>query len=281
MASEARTSLERLSVASLRRLVLACGFDTFDVVEKSDLVDRASKALQHKIAPETLLESLGVMPPARSPLPEPVLSSALAQGCERAINCENGISDAQRSSVVRLPAFLSDDDIDAIHSLARQVGEDGRSVSQVARYAGAWNTCYVSSRRAFTSQLPKLMNKLLRAACDADVAQKWDLLSSAKQPVNPRVIEYHTVRTHGSLPWAHHFDEGSLLVCCPSLEPAADSPCIRPALSEPCACYSVALGAQAHAPSSRCMQRSFVSVHARILRLGAGKGPSSRCMQRS
>ena len=59
------------------------------------------------------------------------------------------------------------------------------------------------------AQLPEILEKLLDAARRVD-AENWRLLPAAQSPA-PRVVEYHSVGTNGSLPWPRHFDEGSLL----------------------------------------------------------------------
>ena len=122
-----------------------------------------------------------------------------------------GLDVAQRTSVVRFPNFLSDEEIRSIHSLSLDVGDSGRSVCASTHRTGAWDTCYLSTGGAFRLQLPTLLDRLLSAAREADASQGWGLLPASNSRLVPRVVEYHTVTKHGSLPWAHHFDAGSLI----------------------------------------------------------------------
>ena len=185
-----REFLQGLSIRQLKGLILKSGLEHFDCIEKHDLVQRAVQAQQQLKAP-----------------PEPTLSSELAERCEAAVAEDDGMAEAQRSSVVRLRGLLTDADIEAIHALAARLRGPGSKPS--GKYGGAWDTCYLSAGGAFVAALPAIAEKLFRAAREVDAAQGWNLLSG--KDVAPRVVEYHTVTQHGSLPWARHFDEGSLL----------------------------------------------------------------------
>ena len=228
----------------LRRVVLARGTGltgVHDIIEKEDLVDRALKVLQP--APE-----------------EPILHSHLGAMCARKVGTDDRMEEAQRSSVVRLPKLLSAEDIRSVHALASQVGDVGRSTKDGSRSSsGPWNTIYLHTGGAFGSHLPELQSRLIRAAREVDASQPcWGLLPPH---VAVRVAEYHTVQTHGSLPWcssgielaafghscslpspldlsmhlttrlsnpirdrrARHFDEGSLLtIDCMLSDPSRD-----------------------------------------------------------
>ena len=120
--------------------------------------------------------------------------------------------DAQHSKVIRLPRFLSDDEIQQIQSLAAVSEERCRPWQAAHNRSGMWDTLYLSASGTFRKALPELCQKLITAAIRVDAETPgWGVLQGAKGAVVPRVVEYHTVRTHGSLPWVHHCDEGSLL----------------------------------------------------------------------
>ena len=200
-------TLDALPVRSLRALILASGGEHFDILEKTALVERAKELLTK---------------PPPPPPEEPVLHSAHALQCQEMIAKEDQMAEAQRSSVVRLCNFLSDAEIQSVHELAARLGDAGRSVESAAYRTGAWDTSYLQAGGAFASQLPALAAKLVDAAREVDEAQGWRLLAD-KPRVTMRVVEYHTVKTHGSLPWAHHFDEGSLLtIDCMLSDPTTD-----------------------------------------------------------
>ena len=140
---------------------------------------------------------------------EPELSSDLAQRIEAQVHAEARIAEAQRSHVVRLPGWLSDSDIAAVHACAQQIGGAGRSLSGSSYRAGQWSTSYLNVDGRFRKMLPSLCAMLVEAAEKVNF-EHWQILQGSSS-VNIRVVEYHTVRSGGALPWPHHFDEGSLL----------------------------------------------------------------------
>eukprot|EP00966_Prymnesium_polylepis_P265938 6142986-Prymnesium_polylepis.2 len=185
-------SLKRVN--SLKRLIAAAGLEYYDCLDILELRERAKEAL-----------AAGKSPPGA----ERTLSSDLGRRCASAVGEEHTLAEAQRTQVVRIPQLLNDDDISAIHALAARLGVPGCS-PQARHRSGMWGTTYLSAGGAFRAALPGLYAKLISAAREVD-AEHWGVLQRAKGPVVPRVVEYHRVQTHGSLPWLHHFDEGSLI----------------------------------------------------------------------
>ena len=183
--------VSRLPVKELKRIVRANGKDAHDILERSVLVERAVQALQPGPPPK-----------------EPTLSSQLATDCEALVASEDGMLEAQRSSVVRLPKLLSDVEISQLHALAARIGDGGDSDDSY--HAGAWRTTYLSARGMFSAHLSEISDKLIAAAHTVDAAQGWHLLES-EAGVTKRVVEYHTVGVHGAIPWERHFDEGSFV----------------------------------------------------------------------
>lgn len=192
--------LQRLSVKQPRNFVHARAIDCFDVAGKDEPMLREMEAL------DAAKLSLTPEPPR-----EPTLLSDLGTTCEATVLQEDRSSEAQRSRVVRLPRFISEEEIAVIHKVAASHRDICRNVaSATSSYrTGAWDTLYLQANDIFDECLPRLKEKLLDAARQADAAQGWNLLQAA-QRVTLRVCEYHTVTTHGSLPWARHFDSGSL-----------------------------------------------------------------------
>ena len=120
-------------------------------------------------------------------------------------------ADAQATPVVRLPAFLSTEEIaeiDAFHAATSH--ECGRLAKASCAVAGAalWTTTYLSTDRRFNQRFPELLQRMLTAARAADVAHFGDFGSRAV--LKPRVVEYHTVTPGGALKHEQHYDSGSV-----------------------------------------------------------------------
>ena len=120
-------------------------------------------------------------------------------------------ADAQRTPVVRLPAFLSPEEIaeiDAFH--AAHSRECGRLAKASCAVTGAalWTTTYLSTDRRFNARFPALLQRMLAAARAADLAHLGDFAS--RVDVVPRVVEYHTVTPGGALRHEEHYDSGSI-----------------------------------------------------------------------
>ena len=120
-------------------------------------------------------------------------------------------ADAQATPVVRLPAFLSPDEIaeiDAFHAATSH--ECGRLAKASCAVTGAalWTTTYLSTDRRFNQRFPELLQRMLTAARAADVAHFGDFGSRAV--LKPRVVEYHTVTPGGALKHEQHYDSGSV-----------------------------------------------------------------------
>jgi len=134
-------------------------------------------------------------PMADSDLPPPRISAA----------------DAQATPVVRLPAFLTPDEvaeIDAFHAATSD--ECGRVAKASCAVTGAalWTTTYLSTDRRFNARFPGLLQRMLAAARASDVAHFGDFGSGAV--LAPRVVEYHTVLPGGALKHEKHYDSGSV-----------------------------------------------------------------------
>jgi hypothetical protein len=131
--------------------------------------------------------------------------------------------DAQQLQVVRLPRFLSDDEIALILETASDIRRDGagevrlqsdQEVVEADGHRGEWSTIYLQTEHMFQARLPELHDRIKRAAIAADRAN-WGVCAAALaaadegSDVRTRVIELHTVGPTGGLPAAQHFDSGS------------------------------------------------------------------------
>jgi len=124
-------------------------------------------------------------------------------------------SDAQRTRVVAIPGFASDEVIDQIHEAAatvRDAAGDGLK-KEVARSNGlasdSWRTVFFNHRLG--ELLPELRSDLIAAARAADAEQEgWGVLEG-RRDLSIRCAEYHTVATSGGLPMQKHYDAGSLI----------------------------------------------------------------------
>ena len=120
-------------------------------------------------------------------------------------------ADAQATPVVRLPAFLSTEEIaeiDAFHAATSH--ECGRLAKASCAVTGAalWTTTYLSTDRRFNARFPGLLARMLAAARAADRAHFGDFAS--RVDVVPRVVEYHVVTPGGALKHEQHYDSGSI-----------------------------------------------------------------------
>ena len=130
-------------------------------------------------------------------------------------------TEAQRTRVVRIPRFASDEDIDAVHAAAAAIRDAGAKevVRSNGLKSGSWRTIFFNHQLAL--QLPQLHTRLLAAAHEADAAN-WGLLDSGRHGVALRCAEYHSVREAGGLPMANHNDYGSLITMDLMLSPSGD-----------------------------------------------------------
>lgn len=122
---------------------------------------------------------------------------------------------AQKSGVVRVPGFASEEEIAAVHAAAAEVrasaGQVARSNSLTGNAApGSWTTVYLNAKLA--ELLPDFRKRLIAAVREAD-AEHWGVLDAmqlADDELSMRCAEYHTVHLSGGLPIQKHYDYGSL-----------------------------------------------------------------------
>ena len=121
------------------------------------------------------------------------------------------IAVAQQSNVVRIPAFLSDDEIQSIHDAADTVGKNVETHDLHRRQGapeGSWFTVFLNHR--LQELLPDIHTRMMDAARAAD-AGSWQVLDEERFELNLRCAEYHSVLPGGGIPMAKHHDYGSLL----------------------------------------------------------------------
>ncbi|KAL1504860.1 hypothetical protein AB1Y20_008630 [Prymnesium parvum] len=116
---------------------------------------------------------------------------------------------AQQTDVVRLPRFVSDEEIASLHRLAAAVrAESGEVERSNGLEAGSWKTVFINHR--LSELLPDLHRKLFDAAHTIDSAH-WGGVLLGRRSLNLRCAEYHTVLQRGGLPIERHYDYGSLV----------------------------------------------------------------------
>ena len=118
---------------------------------------------------------------------------------------------AQRSSVTRVPQFISEDEIHALQNAAAVVEADaGRQDLHKRQGApiGSWSTVFLNHRLA--ELLPDLHERLFAAARLADATSDAPLLDE-RHELTFRCAEYHSVTSGGGIPMSKHHDFGSLL----------------------------------------------------------------------
>ena len=125
---------------------------------------------------------------------------------------------AQQTSVVRLPKFLTSDDIERLLAAAAEVREDLELAGKVGLHDLAkrqsspkqtWETVFLNHR--LVELLPELHERLFTAARHADAQEGWKLLEAGGHPLSFRVVELHSVRPGGALALPTHYDYGSLI----------------------------------------------------------------------
>lgn len=196
-------------IAELRATIAKAGLEYRGVIERDELERLAEKAQKHMREEQ--------------PVPEREASGLFSRAA------------AQRTRVVHIRALLSDEEIESVHQLARSVGREQNHHGGGERHDAAWDTIYLSARLRFGRALPRVRQKLIDAAWRAEAEAKWCALPPTAddcgwsatptggtpalvdprdrpqlQQVHPRVVEYHTVGKHGSLPWVQHQDHGSI-----------------------------------------------------------------------
>ena len=80
-------------------------------------------------------------------------------------------TEAQRTSVVRIPRFVSDEDIDALHTAAAAIRDAGARevVRSNGLETGSWRTIFFNHQLAL--QLPQLHARMIAAALLISVRQ--------------------------------------------------------------------------------------------------------------
>ena len=130
---------------------------------------------------------------------------------------------AQKTSAVRLPKFMSKEEIAAIHEVSRVMEEEENL--KVVFKGGAtdgdpnWRTHYMQAEHGFQRHVPHLVTKIIEAMKQVD-SENWRVLEGRDpSKLKVRVVELHTVRPNGSLPDPTHFDRGSLITLDVMLSP--------------------------------------------------------------
>lgn len=128
------------------------------------------------------------------------------------------IADAQKTSVIRLEKFLSESDIELIHSIAKHELERTKALcltkglsngNALARHSESWRVLYLQHNDVFRRKLPELRQRILDKIREVD-KNNWSLFDNVEY-VNIRVVEYHQMDEFGELADPKHYDLNSLL----------------------------------------------------------------------
>lgn len=122
------------------------------------------------------------------------------------------VADAQKTSVVRLENFLSDTDIELIHSVAKHELELAKQMSNgnaLACHSESWRVFYLQHNDVFRRKLPELRQRILDKIREVD-KNNWSLFDNVEY-MNIRVVEYHQMDEYGELADPKHYDLNSLL----------------------------------------------------------------------
>jgi hypothetical protein len=124
------------------------------------------------------------------------------------------LKNAQRTAVVRIPQFLSRQEVEAVleatngSKLPAYTSNYGEDIDDSG--SPVHTTTYLQSRRFFYKRLRWLFKRIRRAAVKQCDKNNWGF-SHRNSFFNVRVAEFHDMRIGGSLPFAEHYDVGSLV----------------------------------------------------------------------
>ena len=128
------------------------------------------------------------------------------------------MADAQRTQVVRLEKFLSVQDIQLIHRVAKDTLASTSGIIEnaltspsegVQVHTASWKVLYLQHNDVFQRKLPALRQRILEAIRTVDKCN-WSLFDNVDH-VNIRVVEYHQMDEFGELADPKHYDLNSLL----------------------------------------------------------------------
>ncbi|CAE7040409.1 for [Symbiodinium natans] len=125
---------------------------------------------------------------------------------------------ARQSSVVLLPQFFGEEEIE----LVKRLSADLRGAAPKAVTAGQWRTCYLQQDGFARKSLATILDKLADAAVQRGPAP-WRPCKRDAGLLRPRCVEHHLVSPGGALPDPTHFDGGSLftidvMLCTPGVD---------------------------------------------------------------
>ena len=122
------------------------------------------------------------------------------------------VATAQRTQVVRLEKFLSLEDIEMIHAVAKaelaSIGEATDGAFEA--HSESWKVLYLQNNNTFQLKLPALRKRIFDTVHKVDKSQNWCLFDNV-DGVNIRVVEYHQMDESGELSDPKHYDLNSLL----------------------------------------------------------------------
>eukprot|EP01134_Creolimax_fragrantissima_P000910 CFRG0910T1 len=117
---------------------------------------------------------------------------------------------AQNTDAVRVPNFLTRDEIQSIHKAAEEARKRGAGVE--VRSKGSWHVVYLQTYGLFPQVLPGLKERILLQAKAISAQQGWNLFDKDSDDMyGVRVAEYHHMGKHGALPDPKHYDLDSLV----------------------------------------------------------------------
>ena len=117
------------------------------------------------------------------------------------------VTSAQQTQVVRLEKFLSLEDIELIHRVAKI--ELTSMTKGLDVHTDSWRVLYLHNNNLFQQKLPALRQRILDTIREVD-RNNWRLFDNVEH-VNIRVVEYHQMDEFGELSDPKHYDLNSLL----------------------------------------------------------------------
>ena len=122
------------------------------------------------------------------------------------------VSSAQQTEVVLLEKFLSNEEIESIHKVAKaELASIGKATEGTAltAHSDSWKVLYLQHNGLFQQKLSTLRQRILEAVRKVD-QDNWCLFDKVNH-VNIRVVEYHQNEVHHELGDPKHYDLNSLV----------------------------------------------------------------------
>ncbi len=120
------------------------------------------------------------------------------------------LQQAQRTKVVKIPAFFSSEEIQAVKDLGKDAADFAAAETRSDDKLKAWKVLFLNEHNRFAERLPELHRKVLSIVQRLDIEEGWGLHLGAA--CNVRVVEFHRqLAPSPGLSDVKHYDMDSLV----------------------------------------------------------------------